>query len=42
MIVRNCKSGDQDWEEMSITLRGHLAVYMKALTIFLFLYNSCL
>jgi len=40
MIVWNCKSGYQYWEE--ITLRGHLAVYLKALTTFLFLYNSCL
>lgn len=42
MVIWNGKSGDQDWEEMLIILRGHLAVYLKALTIFMFLYNSCL
>ena len=41
MIVWNGKSGDQNWEEMRITLRGHLAVCLIPLTISKFLYNSC-
>jgi hypothetical protein len=42
IIVWNGESGDQDWDEMLITLRGHFAVYLKALNIFMFLYKSCL